>query len=784
MGRVSATLLRFDVSMKRDLTYSEQKVLERNWRSTSIYLNAISENQELFSGLKVTPLESYYYNEMPMRNSPLNAEINLYNLLSFHRPRMTARIHGKLFFPDHQMLNYTLGFNNLYFNRESNQRVDFYQQFRYMINYQDKQTVIRIADRLSTGVLHSMSGNGVETQYRLNEITFSIGAVQNRYAKNYGFHSGISAPIGKTRSNTGITVESTKDNRYHHYSLHLGSTYNLLSRHRFRIQTVTSLSRFSSDRFSANDTSSIGFAYRIGYQLKGSRFNLRLDNMNTRLSYLRNSGINRIDGYLNYTIGKDARLQAYYNRNSYLISRYPYNFFFPGNLNLNENARVYMSHTKGNIIYQYGPQFVRNEKNYYNPATGTMTKYKFYQPGLVASTTFRLGTYRSITPNVSLNLMRFDYSPLSTQEDDILKPWNWQYTAGVNYYDHALKINAYYTSGESSDLYRSAVVSGEPVINQAIHIRPFYERYLARETIKLSAFYNYSFYMPSERENTLINLSSEFYLRKGTNIFTSFNVYKTSRNDPETGLITNRSLNIMVGIRKAFDVQQPNYKHHDLKLTGFNDQDGDRKKSENEKPVSNILVKISRDPLKNEKINTGFSEINMITDPNGEIFYGKIPEGVYDLRLTPLSSLEDRFFLEGEKQTLVINDNLQHSLPLIESYTIRGKIQMDRDPNSSEGRINLEGVRITATSVNGDTYSTLTNSSGGFTLNLPMASVYKVSIINVFGEHFLLERGEYEVQFAANRIIELDFVFRERRRQIRFQEGEQFFEFNINNNKN
>ena len=169
----------------------------------------------------------------------------------------------------------------------------------------------------------------------------------------------------------------------------------------------------------------------------------------------------------------------------------------------------------------------------------------------------------------------------------------------------------------------------------------------------------------------LVNLTSEFYLKKGMNIYTSFNLYKTTRNDSEVGTIVNRSLNVMVGIRKAFDVQQPKYKHHDLRMVGFNDQDGDRKKGPNEKPVSNILVNISRDPLKNEKKKTGFSEITMITDPNGEVFYGKIPEGVYDLKLTPLSGLEDRFFLQGDKQTLVVSEDTEYLLPLIESNTVK-----------------------------------------------------------------------------------------------------------------
>ena len=42
----------------------------------------------------------------------------------------------------------------------------------------------------------------------------------------------------------------------------------------------------------------------------------------------------------------------------------------------------------------------------------------------------------------------------------------------------------------------------------------------------------------------------------------------------------------------------------------------------------------------------------MITDPLGEVYYENMPEGFYDLTISPLSNLEDLFFLHGEKQSI------------------------------------------------------------------------------------------------------------------------------------
>jgi len=238
----------------------------------------------------------------------------------------------------------------------------------------------------------------------------------------------------------------------------------------------------------------------------------------------------------------------------------------------------------------------------------------------------------------------------------------------------------------------------------------------------------------------------------------------------------------MAGFRKAFDIQQPRLKYYDLTILGFDDQNGNSVKDDNEKPISNVLINIARDPDKNEKQKTGFSETQMITDPDGEIFYGNIPEGTYDLRITPLSNLEDLYFLDGRNQALKADEDKVHYLPLVESYKVKGKVIIDRDPNSTEGRLNLEGIRITAESDNGYSYSALTTSSGQFVLNLPKANLYIVKIYNVFGERFMLEQGEYEVMFMDNKVINLDFKFVEQRREIRFNEENQLFDFRIDRN--
>ncbi len=777
------TVLSFGISQRKDLSYAETRALKQSWKSTSVYIEASTSEKKEYDGIRAIPLVSEKFNNAPLRASPLNLDLTLFNLLSYQRPKASFKVHGKLLLPEERQLQYSVGMYNLYFNPEMYEHLDFSRIFRYMLRYNDPKTQLWMGDRLGTGSLHTMTGRGIKAKHSLKDrhnIYFNF--IQNPYGGNLGSFAGYGTVLGRVALNTGLTVENGAGVNNSYYSYHLGGTYRFLSHHSIRLQTATTLSRFQPSRYLENDTTTLGFAYRLSYHFKDNKTSLRIDNTNTSFSYLKNAGINRFDFDLKYKVNEKLRIYNLYHHNSYSASRYPYNFHYPENRNINDNGRFLLSYTKGNVIYQVGPQFFSTIRNNYNPGTETTTRYENYQPGVMTSVTFKLGDLRSISPNFSFNTMYFKYSNDIPGDESFSLSGHWKYTAGISYYDQTFKLNAYYSSGEASDIYRSVVIDEDPEINQAIHLRPHYERYFKDETIRLSAYINYSYYMPSQRENTIFNVTADFSLKSGWNLFSSFNVYRNSRMDSDVGRITTRDLNLLAGFRKSFDVQQPRMKYHDLTIVGFDDQNGNNIKDKDEKPISNVLINIKRDPEKNEKNKVRFAETHMITDPNGEMHYGNIPEGNYDLEITPLSNLEDLYFLDGQNQVLEADEDKVHYLPLVESYKIKGKVIVDRDPNSNEGKINLEGIRITAMGENGSSFSTLTTSDGRYVLNLPKANIYKVKIFNVFGSRFMLEQGEFEVQFMENKTINLDFRFTEVRRKIKFNEGEQLFDFNIDRN--
>lgn len=780
MPAYSDTVLTFTIRERSGLSYAEQRTMTNNWRSSSIYVVASTPEYSRSAGIRAMPLESRNYSDVKLKNTPLNIDMTLNNLLSYQMPKVSAKITGKILFPEMQQLQYNVGIYNLYFNAERNRNIDLMRQLRFMMRYTDKNTSVEIGDRMGLGDLHTLSGQGIRAQHTLNDIhTVYFNAASNPFSKNIGVYTGYSTAIRNLGINTGVTLETNTSSADGHYSFHLGGTYNFLRNHRIRLYTATSLDKFSSGPYLPNDTTRIGFAYRVSYRYNGDKFNFRIDNTNTRPSFLRTSGINRINMRAVYDLENSSRLEAIYYRNSYDASRYPYNFMFPSNKNITDNGHLLYSITRGKMVYYAGPYMTNSVRTYYNPNTAFLTTYRNAQPGILGSVTFRLGMMQSITPYMRLNSMFVSY----TSEDPLFDPYRIngqvQYTVGLSYYDKAFKFNAYFTSGDASDIYRTVVVEGDPSVSQSFHLRPYYERYFNKETIRLSGYLNYSYYLPSTRENMIFNLTSDFFLRDGWRIFLSFNLYRIVRADDVAGRITSRDINLLTGFRKSFDIQQPRLKFYDLTIVGFNDENGNNIKDPNEKPISNVLIRISRESKKNIVQRTGFSEVSLITDPNGEIYYEDLPEGVYDLQITALSNLENLYFLNGKNQTLEIKDDMVHYLPLVETYKIKGRLIIDRDPNSTEGRINLEGIRVTAVGQDGETYSVLTNSFGSYVLNLPRAADYEVSVYNVFGEQFVLQQGRYKVQFTANKTVNLDFRFIEKRRQLEFREEEQFFDFNI-----
>jgi hypothetical protein len=769
------TSILYSITYKRKLSYEDKTRYENNWKESAIIATASTEKTEKSGTVMIKKLNSTYINKRTQNSSPLNIDYQIFNLMSNQKARYNVKVFGSVLFPKNRDIQYSVGLNNIYYGKGNNQQFDINHQLLYSLRYIDKKNNILFGYNVHGGELHTINGRGITGVYHINKKNkLSYALTQNPSTLNAGQYVGFSSVVKKMTLNTGITHEGNSSDIYGATSLLLGTGFTVFKYHSLYLQLLGSNARYN--QIPVTDTSVIGLSYKLSYRVQYKKLELRLSALNSANNYIRNSGMKHIYLDSKYTINDRVRILLFGNRQFYSVTRYPYNFYNPANYNSNDYLRLTTSVSKGKLIHQFGPNYIGSMRQYFNPLTGYQSKYTTYQPGIWAATTFKINNYRSITPNITISNLRFNY----VNEDTAYLDYSWDkniyYSAGINYYDNSWRVNAYYSSGSTTDLYRSIQIDEKPVLSRSIQVRPTYEKYFLDRRIRLSAYINYAYYMPSGRENVAYNVRYDQYLKHGWLFYISGYMYSNTRVDEEIGRINTKDINFIVGISKSFEIQQPRLKYYDFKAVFFNDLNGDLIKSENEPPVPNILVNIEKNQLVSST-QSNIPQIDLISDVNGEILYENLPKDDYNLVFTPLVNLQSLYFLNGSEQGYYNDQDRVLYIPLAESFRIKGRIVLVRDPNSSEGRIDLDGVRITAVGIKGEVYSALSDKFGAYILNVPKADKYFVKVNNVFGEQFGIDRDEMQVQFTQNKTINLDFTFIEKRRDINFNEGNEFYKF-------
>ena len=768
------TIVFHTVSTQERLNYTEKMRYENNWRESSVKVTASTEQIQKSSAIQIHTLNSIFVNQRAEASSPLNFDYDVYNLMSNQPLQQNLKVYGTILFPKNRELQYYAGLQNFNFAQGINS-INLDQQLLYTLRYADMRNEIYLGYNVNGESLHSINGRGITGRYRLNlQNSINYTFIQNPYTNSFGESLGYNTSLRGVALNFGVTNENRVDGNYSATSGSFGMGFSLFKHHSFTFQFLGSKSKFNNVQ--SNDTSLLGYSYKFNYNIQYKKFSFSVSSLNSEHNFIQNSGLQQ--SYLDsrYVISDKVTLSLYGNHQKYAISRYPYNFHNPINYNSNDNLRLATAFYIGNVVYQFGPNYLSSVRQNYNSINGYKSEYITYQPGLWCAAGIKLGGYSTLTPNITVSNLRFYYKTNDPNGLNYSFDRNIYYSAGVNFYNNVWRVNAYYTSGSATDLYRSVLVDSKPSTTSSIQFRPSYENFFFNRKVKLSAYMNYAYYMPEGRENTSYNLRYDQYFKNGWNMSLSGFMYSNTRVDNTLGRISTKDVNMFIGISKSFNIQQPRLKYYDYKSVFFNDLDGNKIKSDNEPPVTDIIVNIQKD--RNVSSSESYiSEIKLITDEKGSVAVENLPKDNYLMTFTPLTNLQNLYFLNGSEQ-LYLNDKTRTVyIPLAESYRIKGKINLVRDPNSTEGKINLDGIRITATGSKAETYSVLTDNFGAFVLSVPKADKYKVHVNNVFGEQFSIEADEALVQFTQNKAVSLDFTFIERAREIQFDGGE-LFKFN------
>lgn len=778
------TVITYTIKDNTELRQDERYLLENNFRESTIYINASTEFQKESGYIQFVKLGSSFTNTSYQKATPLNIDVQMTNLLSGTNPKYNTTFFGEILLPNKRDIGYHFGARNFMFKDFSEQDLSFARNTYFYVNYRDENIKAKLGDNIGSPLLHSMPGRGVIGTYRLDENNlFNIFASQGKYQPNMGASIGYSRRFKRTNLHSEVIVEDNKANNYMAYSLLLGSGYSFLKMHSITLDLLTTMTSFSNlDKYNslgASDTSKVGFSYRLSYNFDNKKdIQFRITNQNSLNNFIRSSNNSRWNATGRYLINDKFNLNVIYDRNKILQTRYPVLFYQKESFTANDVGRAVLSFSPGNKVYfQSGPTFNLIKRVNYNPISETTNIFNSQNISLYNSVKFRLKDRQSISPYFSIGYLRATYDLGDESTPTAKSPYQQSIRAGVSYYSRNWRLSAGYVNGHTNISPHHLLYTAD-YISQSIHIRPHYERYFRNQTVKFSTYLNYIYSMPSGRENLNFTSRIHLYLPEGWSVNISNNVYANSRVDEEIGRVTNRFFNMFLGVRKSFDISQPRLKYYDLTLTFFHDMNGNREKDGNEPAVASILTTIKRLNDKEGQKQARFVETILVSSPMGEMSYENIPEGTYVMKFNPLENLKGLHFLNGEKQEIVINSDKNYMIPLVESYKIKGQIILIRDEFSSEKLIRLDGIRITATSATGATFSVLTDDFGHYILNIPEEGVYNIEVNNILGDHFTVDREKFEIAFNGLKNINLDFTFRERKREIKVKgEGGEIYQF-------
>ena len=181
--------------------------------------------------------------------------------------------------------------------------------------------------------------------------------------------------------------------------------------------------------------------------------------------------------------------------------------------------------------------------------------------------------------------------------------------------------------------------------------------------------------------------------------------------------------------------------------------------------IPNIILNIKRD-IETDFLKTAFYERELISDIEGNIVLKDLPEGEFLLSFMPLENLGVLYNTKGVEQEVSMQEDYTLFVPYGEGYKVTGQVKISRDINSSLGTIKPTGVRVEAVSTSGEIFSTLTDANGYFSISVPSAGYYKVSINNIFGDNFFIKNNKTLIQFDGFKLFRVDFDVVEKTREV------------------
>lgn len=695
-------------------------------------------------------LDSKYTNEISSTDKPLTIELSAQGLLDSERePTISATIEGKTYLPGNNDIYY------YYKNYASKQKSDFYERTRMYLGAHIGNWNLEIGDNLRS-LESPMFGRGGYVAYQSRHS--SIQAMANQTIsgdfKNYG-GSYTFFPNSFSSITTGAAYNIGVKNGFESKIGFVGTNLNFKRKHKFNF--ILAYNTNSSD---LNNTRNKEVGGRFNYSSNFGKINTSLSGSSYGINF-HSPKAGRFD--LNGTIRFNAN-----KKNTFA-------------LNYSENSSRKKTDINNSII---GYREVRAEQTYttspnasffWGPALSQYfaTGISYFQPGnQYTSLNYKLilgARLKTLNESVLIS-PRFEFAKSKITEN----PFNYQNNNfGYQYFSINLRAKyfnliAFYNSGARTVNDQLSFAYMNKSIRKLQFI-PSFNAFIYKDIVELYAGWSYTNNLSSRLSYSNITGQITCYLPKDWQ-FRTLAVYSLQKRTTSQDVSeTYQTFYAEASIRKEFNLQHPRVKYHNLCFTFFKDFNGNYVQDVNEPGIKNVLVRIEK--IKSDiigRIPSDFSNTDLLSDNNGNVFFENIPEGLYSISYNPIGNEAGTYSKAKDIVDLRVDKSGDYYFPFVEKNKVLGKIVLNRSRLSGLGKVDVSNIRITATDSRGNTFSTLTDREGGFIIYAPVTDEYIVNINNIFYEDFDLRQNNFRVQFNGYKQFEVNFVFDEKIRRINF----------------
>lgn len=754
-----------------------------NMRDSEIIVTALDrEGRKKLKYFRFFDLDNNFNNQRDEAYSPLNLSFNAINLASGMNPMITLGAFGEIQLNEEHNFNYNTSFRNIRF---ANQTFATYFNNPFLYNFQlnhnwNNKLLTTVGNVTGINPILGFNGSGIKSFYRFeNGSRADFTLARNRFFPEWfassGYSSNILIPVFKKLVSYKLSLGYFTSGLVSFNSVmpELSIGFSPIKKHNISLSIMPRFGNVPSANPSNNDSAVIGNSYSFNYGGSIKKVNFSFGQYNTLNSFQRAQGLRQTNGSVKYDINKKSGLNFFSNSSYYSPSRLNFlqasitNYF---TVNQAVHRLLYRLNYNKKLSFSAGPSLTSNFRERLIHRDTILSSFSNQTYGVFGSMNVRLKNKENLSPSIFLGNTRF--------KDRLVDTLNFKgsrnISLGINYRTLFWGLNVRYLRGVNFFIDQSVFISEDTrVSNETIFIRANFNKQIPSRNLSLQGSANWFLRMPKNIQNFGVSGTMNFQINPRLNGFASANLFKSSFDNPEDGSNNSTFFNINFGFNYSVDIPQPKVKYYDLKIVCFNDLNGDKIKSDNEAGIPNIILNISRN-YEPDFLNILFNEKELISDIKGNIVLKDLPEGDFFLVFRSLENLGVLQNTKSNEQEISMQEDYTFFMPYGEGYKVNGQVNLSRDINSNRGTISTRGIKVEAVSTSGEVYSTLTENNGYFSISVPSAGYYKVSMKNIFGDDFYIKNNKVIVQFDGFKVFRVEFDVVEKNREVKIKGNSKF----------